>query len=108
LAPPERERQRERRRARRGGGASGPAGRLETVQKAHFIRWVVALRENPGRCGSERAEAAAITGLRGFGYSWADIAIRLGITRQGAQQRWGETPEPATDSSSTRADGGCP
>ena len=27
-----------------------------------------------------------------FGYSWADIAMRLGITRQGAQQRWGDTP----------------
>jgi hypothetical protein len=31
----------------------------------------------------------AITGLRAHGYSWADIAARLGITRQGAQQRWG-------------------
>lgn len=31
----------------------------------------------------------AITGLRGIGYSWADIALRLGITRQAAQQRWG-------------------
>jgi hypothetical protein len=31
----------------------------------------------------------AITGLRARGYSWADIAKRLGITRQGAQQRWG-------------------
>jgi hypothetical protein len=31
----------------------------------------------------------AITGLRACGYSWADIAKRLGITRQGAQQRWG-------------------
>jgi hypothetical protein len=35
----------------------------------------------------------AITGLRNYGYSWADIAMRLGITRQGAQQRWGgDTP----------------
>ena len=35
----------------------------------------------------------AITGLRASGYSWADIAARLGITRQGAQQRWGgDTP----------------
>jgi hypothetical protein len=33
LAPPKRELWRERRRAHRGGGASGPAGRLETVQK---------------------------------------------------------------------------
>jgi hypothetical protein len=31
----------------------------------------------------------AVTGLRTQGYSWADIAARLGITRQGAQQRWG-------------------
>jgi hypothetical protein len=31
----------------------------------------------------------AITGLRSQGYSWADIAARLGITRQAAQQRWG-------------------
>ncbi len=31
----------------------------------------------------------AVTGLRGFGYSWADIGARLGITRQAAQQRWG-------------------
>ena len=31
----------------------------------------------------------AITGLRANGYSWADIALRLNITRQAAQQRWG-------------------
>ena len=32
----------------------------------------------------------AVTGLRQFGYSWADIGSRLGITRQAAQQRWGQ------------------
>jgi DNA-directed RNA polymerase specialized sigma24 family protein len=31
----------------------------------------------------------AVTGLRGTGYSWAEIATRLGVTRQAAQQRWG-------------------
>ena len=31
----------------------------------------------------------AITGLRAIGYSWADIALRLGVTRQAVQQRWG-------------------
>jgi hypothetical protein len=31
----------------------------------------------------------AVTGLRAAGFSWADIATRLGITRQAAQQRWG-------------------
>jgi hypothetical protein len=34
----------------------------------------------------------AITGLREHGYSWAEIGIRLGITRQAAQQRWGDRP----------------
>jgi hypothetical protein len=34
----------------------------------------------------------AVTGLRGFGYSWAEIGSRLGITRQAAQQRWGGRP----------------
>jgi hypothetical protein len=34
----------------------------------------------------------AVTGLRGYGYSWADIARPLGITRQAAQQRWGGGP----------------
>ncbi len=37
----------------------------------------------------DAAIGQAVTGLRGFGYSWADIGNRLGITRQAAQQRWG-------------------
>ena len=37
----------------------------------------------------DTAIAQAVTGLRQFGYSWAEIATRLGITRQAAQQRWG-------------------
>jgi hypothetical protein len=42
----------------------------------------------------EDATRQAITGLRDrHGYSWADIAARLGVTRQAAQQRWGgDTP----------------
>jgi len=40
----------------------------------------------------EDAIAQAITGLHAFGYSWADIAARLGVTRQAAQQRWGARP----------------
>ena len=38
------------------------------------------------------AIAQAVQGLRGFGYSWAEIGSRLGITRQAAQQRWGARP----------------
>ena len=56
----------------------------------------------------EDATRQAINTLNDFGYSWADIAIRLGITRQGAQQRWGDTPAPGTDPASTRVNGGCP
>src|SRR5690242_3495638 len=37
----------------------------------------------------DTAIAQAVTGLRGVGYSWAEIGNRLGITRQAAQQRWG-------------------
>jgi hypothetical protein len=47
----------------------------------------------------EDATRQAITGLRDTGYSWADVALRLGITRQGAQQRWGDTPATVTDTS---------
>ena len=39
----------------------------------------------------DSAIGQAVTGLRGFGYSWAEIGSRLGITRQAAQQRWGHT-----------------
>ena len=37
----------------------------------------------------DTAIGQAVTGLRSFGYSWAEIGTRLGITRQAAQQRWG-------------------
>lgn len=35
----------------------------------------------------------AVTGLRGFGYSWSDIGARLGVTRQAAQMRYGQRTE---------------
>jgi hypothetical protein len=37
----------------------------------------------------DTAIGEAVVGLRAFGYSWAEIGDRLGITRQAAQQRWG-------------------
>jgi hypothetical protein len=37
----------------------------------------------------EAAIRVAVIGLRNFGYSWTDIAHRLGVTRQAARQRWG-------------------
>ena len=50
----------------------------------------------------DEAIRQAICGLREFGYSWADIAMRLGITRQGVQQRWGTTADGIPP------DGNCP
>ncbi len=41
----------------------------------------------------EDAIQAAVIGLRTFGYSWTEIANRLGISRQAARQRW-NTTEP--------------
>jgi hypothetical protein len=35
----------------------------------------------------------AVNGLRAQGYSWADIALRIGITRQAAHQRWATNQE---------------
>jgi hypothetical protein len=37
----------------------------------------------------DNAIGQAVVGLHEFGYSWADIGARLGITRQAAQKRWG-------------------
>ena len=56
----------------------------------------------------DQAIRDAITGLRRDGYSWADIALRLGITRQGAQQRWGDTLITVTTPDGTRASGSRP
>jgi hypothetical protein len=42
--------------------------------------------------GVEDAPRQAVTGLRGFGHSWAEIGHRPGVTRQAAQQRWGDQP----------------
>ena len=39
----------------------------------------------------DHATTVAVTGLRHAGYSWTEIATRLGITRQAVQQRWGTT-----------------
>ena len=37
----------------------------------------------------DTAMTEAVTGLRAAGFSWAEIAARLGTTRQAAHQRYG-------------------
>lgn len=39
----------------------------------------------------DAATDAAVKGLRVEGYSWQDIADRLGVTKQSAHGRWGHT-----------------
>jgi hypothetical protein len=39
----------------------------------------------------ETALSRAVSGLRDTGYSWAEIGLRLGVTRQAVHQRWGDT-----------------
>lgn len=41
----------------------------------------------------DNAIRTAVNGLRNRGYSWAEIGIRLGVTRQAAQQRFGGEPQ---------------
>jgi hypothetical protein len=76
---------------------------VENDQYAAFVRRVIAAYSRRIAAGDidaisdmtriaaelDDAITEAVTGLRAAGYSWADIAARLGVTRQAAQQRWG-------------------
>jgi DNA-directed RNA polymerase specialized sigma24 family protein len=76
---------------------------VENDEFAAFVRRVVAAHGRRVSTGdvealadlvalSDHIDAAmgqAVCGLRRFGYSWAEIAARLGVTRQAAHQRWG-------------------
>lgn len=44
----------------------------------------------------DRAIDTAVGGLRDAGYSWGEIASRVGVSRQAAQQRWGCTASEAS------------
>jgi hypothetical protein len=59
-------------------------GRRIAAGDVERLRDLVALAEEV-----DRATDTAVAGLRRVGYSWTEIADRLGITRQAAQQRWG-------------------
>ena len=60
-------------------------GRRIAAGDVERLRDLVALAEEV-----DRATATAVAGLRRAGFSWTEIANRLGITRQAAQQRWGQ------------------
>lgn len=76
---------------------------VENDEYAAFVRRIIrayarrvadgdveALRDMTGLSALlDDAISEAVKGLRAHGYSWTDIADRLGITRQAAHQRWG-------------------
>ena len=79
--------------------------RVENDEYASFVRRVIraharrvaagdvdALADMTGLATElDEAITQAVTGLRKAGYSWAEIAARLGVTQQVAQQRWGRS-----------------
>ncbi|MGC5321707.1 hypothetical protein ACPXB5_23555 [Micromonospora arida] len=60
-------------------------GRRVATGDVEALRDLVALSAD-----LDRAIGDAVIGLRAFGYSWAEIGSRLGISRQAAQQRWAD------------------
>ena len=77
--------------------------RAENDEYASFVRRVIhahsrrvaagdvdALADMTGLATElDEAISEAVIGLRKAGYSWAEIADRIGVSRQAAQQRWG-------------------
>ncbi len=97
-------------RGRRSGVKAGltPNRRRQPVENDEYVRFVRrvvrayarrvaggdvdALADMTGLATElDEAIAQAVIGLREAGYSWAEIAVRLGVTRQAAQQRWGRS-----------------
>jgi DNA-directed RNA polymerase specialized sigma24 family protein len=83
------------RRRRVSGGVENPdyAAFARRIIRAHGRRVAVGDVEGLTDLLALHAELNAatqdaVTGLREFGYSWGEIAARLGTTRQAAQQRW--------------------
>ena len=92
-------------------------GSVENDEYASFIRRVVracarrvaagdvdAVADMTGLATDlDEAISQAVTGLRQAGYSWAQIAARLGVTRQAAQQHAGAIEKRSKIDASTRA-----
>lgn len=63
---------------------ASPEATPDASQTATSTAWPTSLRLSREL---DAATQQAVDGLRAFGYSWGDIAARLGTTRQAAQQR---------------------
>ena len=66
-------------------GLSSKSSRRQDIPPREALALMLSLAEE-----IDTARAEAVKDLRGHGYSWAEIGARLGITRQAAQQRWGQ------------------
>lgn len=66
------------------GRAVRAHGRRVAAGDVEALRGLLAMAEE-----IEKAARAGVSGLRTAGYSWAEIAAPLDITRQAAQQHWG-------------------
>jgi hypothetical protein len=71
--------------ARSGLGAGGDEA-LEALSDIGLLRRLL-----------DQAELAAVRTSRGHGKSWAEIATRLGVTRQSAWERWRDLDETPVD-----------
>jgi hypothetical protein len=85
------------------GRSKRSRGEVENPDYAAFAAWIIRAHDRCIADGDidslpdllrlaaelDTATQHAVNGLRAFGYSWGEIAGRLGTTRQAAQQRWG-------------------
>jgi transposase-like protein len=76
------------------GHASAPSARVDDADEALNALSDVGLV----RRLLDQAELAAVRASRRTGKSWAEIATRLGITRQSAWERWRDLDEAAPES----------
>lgn len=81
-------------RARSSLGKGAAVRRLPAGPAVDVLAWV-ADSDAAARQAQERL-AAAVSRARLRGHSWAEIAGRLGVTRQAAQQRFGRAGRPVT------------
>ncbi|WP_218030292.1 hypothetical protein [Pseudonocardia hydrocarbonoxydans] len=70
-----------------GGRVIRAAGRRIAAGDVEALPYLAALSAD-----LDAAITDAVTGLRAAGYSWGEIASRLGVTRQAAHQRWAGGP----------------
>jgi hypothetical protein len=73
-------------------GKGQPGTSITVPAEPRVLDWIGQARAR--LAGAEAELTAAITRARQHGHSWAAIAASLGITRQAAQQRYGNPQSP--------------